>query len=300
MREREVGRAVAMRHITSSVGRRSGYCPLQAVAPIGAPRAVWTARRALALGVVLLGIAACRRGAPPEVEVEVRSVGFDSASQSPVVLLQDTDRKHALPIWIGPLEAQSIAMQIEGVSPPRPMTHDLVKTILESAGVAVHKVVIHDLKGSTYYARIYLQANGKDFDIDSRPSDAIALAVRVQRPIFVATGLLEGDRAIDLRREVPAETTARLGGVTVQNLTAELADYFEVPVGSGVIVAAVEGDGPGGLQRGDVILEIDGESVSGVGDFRAKLRAHAGRDSAVLSVQRGQVRIEVEMPPPAS
>ena len=263
-------------------------------------RAGRQARRALILGMALLGSAGCRDRTPPDVEVEVRSVGFDSASQSPVVLLQDTDRQHALPIWIGPLEAQSIAMQIEGISPPRPMTHDLVKTILESAGVGVDKVVIHELKGSTYYARIYLQANGKDFDIDSRPSDAIALAVRVQRPIFVASGLLAGDRAIDLRREAPAETSAQLGGVTVQNLTADLADHFALPAGSGVIVAAVDGGVSSGLQRGDVIVAIDGATVSGVGDFRAKLQAHDGNDPAVLSVQRGAVRIEIELSVPVS
>jgi len=268
--------------------------------PSSLPRGSWARRRGLALGLVLLGAAACWRGEPPETEVEVRSVGFDSVSQSPVVLLQDIDRKHALPIWIGPLEAQSIAMQVEGISPPRPMTHDLVKSILEATGVNVRRVVIHDLKGSTYFARIYLQSGGKDFDLDSRPSDAIALAVRVQRPIFVSTGLLRGDRAIDLRREAPAETSAQLGGVTVQNLTAELADYFELPVGQGVIVAGVDDGLSSGLRRGDVILSVDGESVSGVGDFGAKLRAHASGGNAVLSVQRGTVRIEVELPVPAS
>ncbi|MCK6555962.1 DUF151 domain-containing protein [Candidatus Binatia bacterium] len=264
------------------------------------PRA-YRGRPGLLLAAIVLVGTACRGGAPPDIEVEVRSVGFDTASQSPVVLLQDADRKHALPIWIGPLEAQSIAMQIEGISPPRPMTHDLVKTILESAGVGVRKVVINDLKGSTYYARIYLEANGKDFDIDSRPSDAIALAVRVQRPIFVANGLLTGDRAIDLRQEAAAETSVHFGGVTVQNLTTDLADHFELPAGSGVIVAAVDGEEvPGGLRRGDVILAIDGEAVGGVGDFGAKLRAREGEDPAVLSVQRGSARLEVELSVPAS
>lgn len=289
-RKRDVVRDVSMRHFARVLSDR------RSVTVHGGCRR----RCALVLGVILLGAGACRRGDAPEVEVEVRSVGFDSASQSPVVLLQDADRTHALPIWIGPLEAQSIAMQIEGISPPRPMTHDLVKTILDATGVGVRKVLIHDLKGSTYYARIYLQAGQKEFDVDSRPSDAIALAVRVQRPIFVATGLLHGERSIDLRREAPAETSARLGGVTVQNLTTQLADYFELPAGKGVIVAAVDAGGTSGLQRGDVILAVDGESVSGVGDFSAKLRAHDSGANAVLSVQRGTVRIEVELAVPVS
>lgn len=250
------------------------------------------------LGGALLA-AACRQAPPAEVEVEVRSVGVDGATQSPVVLLQDRERRRALPIWIGPLEAQSIAMQIEGISPPRPMTHDLLTTILQTAGVELRKVVIHDLKGSTYYARIHLVAQGKDVDIDSRPSDAIAIAVRLGRPIFVATALLEGERGLDLRRAAPAEVTAQVGGLTVQELTGALADHFDVPAGTGVLVAAVEGQA-GGLQRGDVILAVDGDPVRGVSDLRRKLGPRERGGRAILSVQRGTARIEVALSVPAS
>jgi bifunctional DNase/RNase len=237
--------------------------------------------------------AACRTQEKNEVEVEVRSVGFDNASNAPVVVLQDHDRRVALPIWIGPAEAQAIAMQMQGVNPPRPMTHDLVKEILDGAGVEFRKVVIQDLKDSTYYARIFLHAGRQDLQVDSRPSDAIALAVRFRRPIFVASALLKGDATIDLQRQLRTATMTKFSGITVQNLTDELAEYFSLPSGHGVVVADVASDAPKGLQRGDVILEIDGAAVTGVGDLAARMQALKGT-AAHLSVQRGSKRIPVQ------
>jgi|SRR5579862_306125 len=238
-------------------------------------------------------LAACRGRERTETEVEVRSVGFDSVSQAPVVVLQDHDHRVALPIWIGPTEAQAIAMQLEGVAPPRPMTHDLMKTMLDQAGIELQKVVIQDLKDSTYIARIYLRNGRQDLQIDSRPSDAIALAVRFHSPIFVATGLLKGATTIDLQREAPAESTLKVAGLTLQNLTTELAVYFSLPPGAGVLVADVADGAATGLRRGDVILEIDGQSVSGIGDFSAKLHALRAGTRAQLSVQRGSERVHV-------
>ena len=178
-----------------------------------------------------VSLSACSRREKTEVEVEVRSIGLDNASHAPVVVLEDHDRKVALPIWIGPAEAQSIAMQMQGINPPRPMTHDLIKTMLDRAGVELRKVVIQDLKDSTYYARIYLRAGKSDLEIDSRPSDAIALAVRFHSPIFVATALMKGDTTIDLQHESPGASTVRFSGLTVQNLTDDLAEYFSLPPG---------------------------------------------------------------------
>jgi bifunctional DNase/RNase len=239
------------------------------------------------------GFVGCRTPENAEVEVEVRSVGFDHASNAPVVVLQDHDRKVALPIWIGPAEAQSIAMQLQGINAPRPMTHDLIKAILDGAGVELQKVVILDLKESTYYARIHLRSGRHELQIDSRPSDAIALAVRFHRPIFVATELMTGTSTIDLRREAPGTSTVKFSGITVQNLTDELAEYFDLPTGTGVIVADIERDAPAGLQRGDIILEIDGVAVTGVGDFTTKMRAVQHGIPAHLSVQRGAEHVPV-------
>jgi bifunctional DNase/RNase len=246
--------------------------------------------------LVFLGafaLAACRTPEKSEVEMEVRSVGFDDATNAPVVVLQDRDRKLALSIWIGPAEAQAIAMQLQGINPPRPMTHDLVKEILDGAGVEFRKVLIQDLKDSTYYARIFLHAGRHDLQVDSRPSDAIALAVRFHRPIFVASALLKGGNVVNLQHQLETAGTTKLSGITVQNLTDELAEYFSVPRGSGVLVADVASDAPEGLQRGDVILEIDGAAVTGIGDLAARLQALKGTP-AHLSVQRGSKRIAVD------
>lgn len=250
---------------------------------------IWTL---VVIGAV--GCAACRSKEKAEVEVEVRSVGYDNETHAPVVLLQDQDRKVALPIWIGPAEAQAIAMQMQGVSPPRPMTHDLIKAILDQTGVEFQKVVIREVKDRTYFASIWLHSSRQDFQVDSRPSDAIALAIRFHRPIFVATTLLQSVATIDLQREAPTEGVQKISGVTVQNLTDEMAEYFSLPSGTGVIVADVERDAPVGLVRGDVILEIDGQAVSGVGDFANKLRALKAGAAAKLSVQRGSKRLPVQ------
>jgi bifunctional DNase/RNase len=250
------------------------------------------------LGLATSLTSGCSKRQPAEVEVEVRSVGFDNASRSPVVVLQDHNRKVALPIWIGPAEAQSIAMHMEGIAPPRPMTHDLIKTMLEGAGVELDRVVITELRGSTYYASIHLHTGRQGVEIDSRPSDAIALAVRFKRPIFVATSLLTGETSIDLLQQAPAAGTTTRSGVTVQNLTAELADHFSLPSGHGVLVANVSAVDPDGLQRGDIILEIDGETISGVGDFESKMQDIAPGATVRFLVQRGSARVDVKVTPP--
>src|SRR5262249_54519707 len=240
-----------------------------------------------------LTLVACRSREKAETEGEVPSAGFDNASNAPGVELQDHDRKVALTIWIGPAEAQSIAMQMQGRNPPRPLTHDLIKNMLDQVGVQLDHVLIQELKESTYYARIYLKNGRQDVQIDSRPSDAIALAVRFHSPIFVASGLMTGEATIDLQHAAAAGTTVKYSGITVQNLSNEMAEYFSVPRGKGVIVADVESDAPQGLKRGDIILAVEGEDVSGVGDFAAKMRAVKHGTPAHLSVQRGTEQVPV-------
>ncbi|MGH2405350.1 MAG: bifunctional nuclease family protein, partial [bacterium] len=116
--------------------------------------------------------------------MKVRRVALDQQN-NPVVLLVDDDETVALPIWIGQAEAMAIAMRLQSVQPPRPMTHDLLQAVLEQLSATVTRVVISDVKDATYYAEIHLSRNGTSLVIDSRPSDAIALALRVEAPIFV-------------------------------------------------------------------------------------------------------------------
>jgi bifunctional DNase/RNase len=127
----------------------------------------------------------------PTTEVQVKEVMLDPDSMMPVVILQDLSENISLPIWIGSNEALAIATPLENVSFRRPMTHDLLNNILNEMHTTVIKVVVTELRGNTFYANIYLQYRGKNLTIDSRPSDAIALAIRAQAPIFVSTQLLQ-------------------------------------------------------------------------------------------------------------
>lgn len=248
-------------------------------------------RPATGLLPVLLGLLAssCQAAEAPvddAVQVEVRHVGFDHFSNSPVVILQDKEKTRAMPIWVGAFEAQAIALELQGVPPPRPLTHDLLKNILEQVGVQFEKVLVSELKGNTYYAQIYLAAAGKPLAVDSRPSDAIALALRFHRPIFVAkqlfdTALPSGPAA---GRIEPA--SEKISGVTVQNLTADLAAYFNVPTTRGVLVAdSGQEVGEDHLQRGDIIVAVGEEAVHDVADFRDKVQKGGG-SRTLLRVQR--------------
>ena len=231
----------------------------------------------------------CAHPASRDVEVEVSRIAVDPDSHAPVVLLEDKTHTVALPIWVGPAEAQSIAARLAGVEPPRPLTHDLMKTVMDRVGVGLQRVVIRELRDNTYYASIVLLWQGEEVEIDSRPSDAIAMAVRFGQPIFVNRALLEGQGAVDL----PGAGAEALSveGITVQRLSAALAEYFKVTVGEGVVVSSVGNAAGTGLRLGDVILAVDGSPVRDPADFRAKLYGGDGR--ADLAVQRGGARIHV-------
>jgi bifunctional DNase/RNase len=128
------------------------------------------------------------------MEVKVMGIVVDPKASNPVVVLVDLSGQKALPIWIGVFEAEAISRGLEGAMTLRPMTHDLMKQILDTFKVTVTRVVIHDLKDNTFYANLYLNVGGAELVVDSRPSDAIALAVRVKAPIFVADSVIEATK----------------------------------------------------------------------------------------------------------
>lgn len=140
-----------------------------------------------------------------ELQVEIKGLMLDPASNVPIVILRDTQSQLFLPIWIGIFEANAIALRIEGVEPPRPMTHDLMRLVLEQLGATVEKIVISDLKDSTFFALIHLRRNGDTVTVDARPSDAIALALRTSSPIFVLRSVLEKAQAADLATQANDE-----------------------------------------------------------------------------------------------
>ena len=126
-----------------------------------------------------------------EVEMKIRGLMMDPVTNMPIVILKDTGSDTVLPIWVGVYEANAIALEIEKVTTPRPMTHDLIKNVLTGLETQVHKVVVTELKDDTFYAVIWLERSGQVVSIDSRPSDALALALRMDCPIFVEDEVLK-------------------------------------------------------------------------------------------------------------
>lgn len=125
-----------------------------------------------------------------EVEMKIRGLMMDPVTQMPIVILKDLDGKSVLPIWVGIYEANAIALEIEKVATPRPLTHDLIKILLLGMETSLQKVVVSELKDDTFYAVIWLEKDGKLMSVDSRPSDALALALRLDCPIFVNEDVL--------------------------------------------------------------------------------------------------------------
>jgi hypothetical protein len=155
-------------------------------------------------------------------EVRVSGLSIDPITHTPIVLLKDKESHEVIPIWIGLLEASSIATQLENIKLARPMTHDLMKNILDHLDVVVSKVEVNDLRNNTFYAIIHLHWNGIDLPMDARPSDAIAIALRTKSPIFVHQQVIEKSRKIDLaQREEGAGVSDEKLEEILQDLSPE-------------------------------------------------------------------------------
>ena len=153
------------------------------------------------------------------VAMEVVGVRIELPTNTPILLLREKDGRRFLPIWIGTNEATAIALALEGVEPQRPMTHDLLRDLMEQVGGKVISVVISELRDGTFYARVKFVHEGKEFELDSRPSDAVALAVRVEAPIFVSDEVLQ-------EAGLPAEDDTEIDLGEVEEDIGELTDPF--------------------------------------------------------------------------
>ncbi|MDR3764747.1 MAG: bifunctional nuclease family protein [Acidobacteriota bacterium] len=129
-----------------------------------------------------------------EIEMRIRGLMLDPTTNMPIIVLKDVNSDAVLPIWVGVFEANAIALEIEKVSPPRPMTHDLLKNAITGLGATVERVVVTALHNDTFYAAVWAQRDGQPIMIDARPSDAIALAMRTDAPIFVEEDVLQSSR----------------------------------------------------------------------------------------------------------
>jgi uncharacterized protein len=139
------------------------------------------------------------------IEMQVKGLMIDPVQSVPIIILRDADNQRALPIWVGPVEANAIALQIENVAPARPMTHDLLRNLLEELGASLRRVIIADLRGGTFYAYLEIVRDGEVTFVDARPSDAIALSMRARVPIYVDTKVLDQVRSV----EVTSDRTER-------------------------------------------------------------------------------------------
>ena len=157
-----------------------------------------------------------------EIEFKIKGLMMDPLTNSPIVVLQEASSDNLLPIWVGIFEANAIALQIEKVDTPRPMTHDLIKGLLNHLDAQVTKIVVTELKENTFYAMIFLNVGGKVITVDSRPSDAIALALRTDSPIFVTDEVISksssSTAAISAERSSPEDIKKWLENLNPEDL----------------------------------------------------------------------------------
>jgi bifunctional DNase/RNase len=132
------------------------------------------------------------------IEMSIKGLMIDPMTNMPIVILRDEDGQRTLPIWVGPVEANAIALQIENVAPPRPMTHDLLRNLLAGLDARLERVIISDLKDGTFYAYLELVRDGEVVFVDARPSDALALSIRTKAPVFVDTSVLDQARTVEI------------------------------------------------------------------------------------------------------
>jgi bifunctional DNase/RNase len=258
-------------------------------------RRYWKIGLVAALLISLVLIAISKETPPPFVEMEVKAVRIDAIGQSPVVILVDKEGAKALPIWIGLLEANAIDKELKNITSTRPMTHDLLQSILTQAQVNVKEVKIVDLKDNTYYAILFLKLKKGVIEVDARPSDAIVLALKSKTPIYVSTKILD-KQGIALSKE---GSLGERYGIRVQELTPVLASNFDFKGKRGVLVAEVL---PGsvsetsGIKPGDIITKVNSKEVGSVQKFEEISDAAKPGDSLKIVVFRDGNLREVNLP----
>jgi bifunctional DNase/RNase len=180
-----------------------------------------------------------------DLEVRVKGVDVNPTGGSSVVILVDLEDEKALPIFIGFSEARAIGLKINDIKTIRPMTHDLMNTILGRLKAKLTRIVINKVEGDIIYAILFIELQGTEIQIDSRPSDAIALALRAEAPIFVSRGVLKAV-GVELGESSREKRFVMSQGMTVQKMTPLLAQYFGLEIAEGVLVSDVKPSSPRG------------------------------------------------------
>ena len=228
------------------------------------------------------------------VEMEVIGVTLDGIGQNPVVMLANKEKQRILPIWIGLPEAGAIERELKNTPSVRPMTHDLLHSILGRMKVAVKEVRIVELKGQTFHASLFLISNKELLEVDARPSDAIILALKSRAPVFVSTEILD-KQGVGLTK---GEASGERYGIRVQHLTPSLASHFNFKGQKGILVSGVV---PGsvseasGIRVGDIITRIGLKEVENVKDFDEILDGLKDAHSIPISVFRDGISKEATL-----
>jgi bifunctional DNase/RNase len=228
----------------------------------------------LALAGVAYPVARAQEG--DAVPVELSTVGLDGRTGTPIVVLREPQSGSVLPIWVGTAEAQAIALALHGVVPPRPMTHDLMASLISELRAEVEEVVVTDLQNNIYYGVVRLKVAGerKIRNVDSRPSDALALALRTGAPIRVARKVLANVPEFDfIAPEGPNQVVQALG-MTVVVATPSLRKEFRLGDRRGVVVTSAFGAARDkGMRRGDLIIDVNGKAINEPAAFFEVVRA---------------------------
>lgn len=237
----------------------------------------------------------------PLVEAELATVGIDTRSGTPIAVLREKDGGRIVPIWIGLPEGRAIALALAGIEMPRPQTHDLLKAVLEGTGFRLKEVHITEMRENTYFAKLLLlrqsDAPGKSHhpvEIDSRPSDAMALAVRVNAPILVNRDLLQDLPEVEISLGDPGQQVLRILGFTVVRATPEALTKAGLPAAAGGLEVISVGEATDGkLRPGDIILTANGLKLGAPADLidivreeprDATIRLQVGRDGSILDL----------------
>lgn len=194
------------------------------------------------------------------MRVNVYRLVLDPQSSQPVVVLADVPQERALLIWIDYFEGQAIHSELEGIEHPRPLTHDLLERIIQKTNGRIHHIVITELRQNVFYAILVMERDGSLVEIDARPSDSIVMALKFKAPIYVAKSLFD-EMAVSLGEHNEPEEEY---GLSLQDLTPSLAEYFSYGADRGVLVSAVRKGSRAaadGMQAGDIIVEVGGRIV---------------------------------------
>ena len=268
-----------------------------------------SSRALLALVIFCTSIAGilAQTGAGAEtVPVELSTVGLDGRTGTPIVVLREPVSGGVLPIWVGVMEAQAIALALHGVVTPRPMTHDLMASLIAELRAEVDEVVVTDLRNNTYFGMVRLKVAGerKIRDVDSRPSDALALAVRTGAPIRVVRKILAIAPEFEFIAPDGPNQVVQAMGMTVVLATQSLRTQFKLGDLPGIVVTSAYGAARDkGLRRGDLITNINGRAVKEPAEFFEAVRATKPRAPVRVTYWRNGETKTIELPadlPPAN